>query len=867
MSTRLCRITIRETAGFARESEPFRVGVPFPRHLIRDTGQLELAAPDGIRLPLQTIILETWPDRSVKWAVLSFLVYGIQPHSEAVLDLLISEQEDCTAPVAGPVIAIEEDNRRIVVDTGGGSFALSDSGKVFDQVSVAGTGLPGLDHGVTIRLEDVGGIGAEVHTFPPKIEERGPLFCSVVTDGTFFRKGKKVLAHFKLRYAFWVSRSTVEVDVTLHNPRAARHPRGLWDLGDRGSLFFRELALRTALSGGGLVIWQTEPAAKRCSGEYEQLILHQNSSGGANWESANHINHRGELTVSFKGYRVGGIKNDTTATLEKGARAVPWLLLANDEGWVAGGIRHFWQNFPKTLKVAGSCLHVSLFPQEQGQPFELQGGERKRHTVVLDFGLSGRQSMIHASLAPLVAVLEPEWVEKTGTVPYFTASDVEDDQICREYIDSIIDGSHSFFQKREVIDEYGWRNFGDQYADHEAVNHPGPAPLVSHYNNQYDFLQGAFTQFLRSGDGRWRELMEQQALHSMDIDMYHTDADKASFNHGLFWHTDHYKEARTSTHRSYSRKNLETLPAGASYGGGPSNEHNYASGLLHYYFITGDAEAAAAVHNLADWVFGLDDGSRTLFGLLDDGPTGLASRTAHPDFHKPGRGAGNSISVLLDAYRLTRAYRYIEKAEELLRRCIHPRDNVADLTLGEPECRWSYLVFLQVLGKYLDFKRELGEIDYNFHYGRESLLHYTEWMAENEVPYKEVLHKVEIPTETWPAHDIRKSHVFYIAAKYGEEGRRLLYRQKAEFFFHRCLTDLLSFETAFMTRPQVILAVYGQVYNYYRKHTATVDVPGHNYNFGSPTPFRSQRARLRQTFLRKMQNLKKQVCLLAAKIG
>ena len=93
------------------------------------------------------------------------------------------------------------------------------------------------------------------------------------------------------------------------------------------------------------------------------------------------------------------------------------------------------------------------------------------------------------------------------------------------------------------------------------------------------------------------------------------------------------------------------------------------------------------------------------------------------------------------------------KAEELVQRCIHPADDISARKLGEPEHRWSYLVFLQILSKYLEVKRELGEYDYHYHYGRESLLHYSRWMLENEIPYKACLSKVEIPTETWPAHD------------------------------------------------------------------------------------------------------------------
>src|SRR6185369_7874787 len=118
------------------------------------------------------------------------------------------------------------------------------------------------------------------------------------------------------------------------------------------------------------------------------------------------------------------------------------------------------------------------------------------------------------------------------------------------------------------------------------------------------------------------------------------------------------------------------------------------------------------------------DGTLTFWGLLDPGPTGLATATVEPTNQIVGRGAGNSINALLDAYSASSRREYLGKAEEFVQRCIHPQDDIAALGLLEPEHRWSYLVFLQVLAKYLDLKRELGETDYAFHYARDSLLHY-----------------------------------------------------------------------------------------------------------------------------------------------
>src|SRR5207249_3752466 len=121
----------------------------------------------------------------------------------------------------------------------------------------------------------------------------------------------------------------------------------------------------------------------------------------------------------------------------------------------------------------------------------------------------------------------------------------------------------------------------------------GPAPVVSHYNNQYDFVLGTLLHYLRTGDPAWFDLGDPLARHVIDIDIYHTERDKAAYNGGLFWFTDHYRTAQTCTHRTYSRGNCR--PGDRSYGGGPASAHNFTTGLLHYHYLTGDPGARAAV--------------------------------------------------------------------------------------------------------------------------------------------------------------------------------------------------------------------------------------------------------------------------------
>lgn len=834
----LATIHVREQAGIGREGEAIRTGVPLARGAVTDIGELALFDGQERQLAAQVKALATWPDRSVKWLLVDARA-TVASHADQRLSL-----RKGAAAAGGPGVAIQEHADRIRIDTGAAVFEVPRAGGAgFASVSIGGRAC--LDAaGIVLRARGARDAALAVKLTQARVEEQGAVRGSVLCTGTIDAQGRE-LARVALRLVFLQGSSALRVECEIWNPRAARHVGGLWDLGDAGSVLLEDLSLelRPALPAQRLA-WQAE------AGEWRESpptawSLYQDSSGGERWNSPNHLDARGKLTVGFRGYRVQGADG---GVLSQGERASPVLQVAGGGIGIAATVEHFWQNFPKALRWDGAALSVGLFPAECLAEFELQGGEKKRHAVLLEFGNDSPPRALAALHAPLAVALDPAESAATRAVSYLVPAAEDGNGAYLRYVDSIVEGEHSFRAKREIIDEFGWRNFGDLYADHEAVHHKGPEPFISHYNNQYDFVYGAGMHFLRTGDRRWRELMVESARHLIDIDIYHTQEDKAGFSGGLLWHTDHYQPAATCTHRTYSARN-----ARGPYGGGPSNEHNYTSGLLQYYYLTGDPEAANAIRELADWVIAMDDGSRTLLGFIDDGPTGLASKSRDMDFHKPGRGAGNSINALLDAYAVTRQRRYLQFAEMLVQRVIHPNDDVASLGLDQPETRWSYVVFLQILGKYLDHKLEWGEVDHAYWYARAGLLTYARWMLVHEQPYRDVLHKVELPTETWPAHDIRKCHVFHVAARHAPESERARFTEKAAFYFERCLGDLLTFPTAYVTRPQVILCVYGVVHGYFQRDPRHAQLPPQpDYDFGQPVPFETQGARLRRTLGRKI---------------
>ncbi len=520
------------------------------------------------------------------------------------------------------------------------------------------------------------------------------------------------------------------------------------------------------------------------------------------------------------------------------------MSLERGEVGIAVAVPYFWQNFPRAIEADGDTLTLRLCPRQYADVHELQGGEQKTHTFFVAFAPDGvTDEPLHWCRAPLLPHAAPEWYCQAEAMPYLVPRSQDPHSDYLRLVDAAIEGNDTFEHKREVIDEYGWRHFGDIYGDHEAVFHKGPAPLASHYNNQYDALAGFAVQFLRSADPRWWSAMTELAQHVIDIDIYHTDRDKSGYNHGLFWHTYHYVDADTAMHRTYPR-------AGKVCGGGPANEQNYTTGLMLTYFLTGDAAAREAALELARWVIDMDDGSKTVFRWLAGGYTGSASSSRTPDYHGPGRGSANSVLALLDGYRLTSDPVFLAKAEQLIRRVIHPADDVPARNLLDAENRWFYTMFLQALARYLDFKAGLGQLDLMYAYARASLLHYVRWMAEHEYPYLDKPEILEYPTETWAAQDMRKSEVFKHAALHAAGQERARFLERAEFFFRASIAKLSGMETRTLCRPVVLMLKYGCMHAWFGQHPeASAPAPAMDHDaadFGRPTVFIPQKSRAKK---------------------
>jgi hypothetical protein len=790
------------------------VGVPFPKGALSQEKCLTLFDPEWSATALQTSPLAHWSDGSIKWLLLDFVARSLAEGPNRW-----SLRSESAAGTGTSRLRIEETPKRFTVDTGAETFALDKRQGLRDT---------------RILLTDDRGNLRTPRFAQTVLEAAGPVRATVRLDGEF--RGRAP-CRIRARLCFFAGTGLVRIRLTIHNPRRAQHRGGLWDLGDPGSILFRDLTLEATLPGAAAIHWKAEPGEGLQAGDASPLEIFQASSGGENWCSRNHVNRHGQVPCPFRGYR---IRKDGKEW--KGLRASPVVSVEGPTCAVAAAVPEFWEQFPKAVEADDQGLRVRLFPAQYGDLFELQGGEQKTHTVWLHFGKTGGRAALDWVQRAAVVHCTPEWYSESGALGNLPPA--EPGSPLETYLQGAVEGSNSLLARREIIDEYGWRNYGEVYADHENAYYEGDKPVISHFNNQYDMVYGTLLRYFRTGDCRWFGLLDPLARHVMDIDIYHTTQDKAAYNGGLFWLTDHYKDAHTCTHRTYSRANREV--GSGSYGGGPSSSHNFAAGLLYYYYHTGDPNARDSVLGLANWVVAMDDGTRTVLGVVEDGPTGFASATPIWHFQGPDRGAGLSIRVLLDAWTLAGQRVYLDKAEELIRRCIHPEDDVESYQLLDIETHWGYTVFLSSLAHYLDVKAEASELDFMYAYGRASLLHYASWMLANEVPYLLCPEKLQYPTETWAAQEFRKANVLRHAAAHAEEPLRSRFLRRGHELADRAWTDLGRFETRAAARALAIVIVEGTHDSFYRYRAIPPAPRGEaGFDFGQPAAFVPQRQRVR----------------------
>ena len=389
----------------------------------------------------------------------------------------------------------------------------------------------------------------------------------------------------------------------------------------------------------------------------------------------------------------------SSALIKEGERADGWLHVRGEAGGVAAAVRDFWQNFPKALSTEGAALQVALWPEEYAGVHELLGGEQKTHEMLFLFhtGTANDQEVeqrLKSFHRPLYAMPQPEAVFATRafwpTGPIDRTQFGALEQTCDTFVEPLGTAQASVMTKWDEIDEYGWRHFGDTFADNERSpepmrrdfpeHHLGRQP-ISHFGNEYDVNYGVMLQGLRRRDPRWMWMADVMCRHYADICIYHSDAEPAAaYRHGPFTHTTHDTAAFRSTHRMYPSE-------GAKYGiqyasGGPNAGHCYVASLAQHYYLTGDRNSRDAFLEVAGWTVDSPWFDKRMMGDT--------------------RGIGNFLMTHVYAYELTQDPKYYRAALTMVD------------WVDEPFSGLGGNLFAKAAGRFLDMKWDNGERDADY---------------------------------------------------------------------------------------------------------------------------------------------------------
>ncbi len=853
-------IHLSDEQGIHRKREVFQLGIPLARGELFPNTSVTLIDPGkSEELVCQSSPMANWPDGSIRWLKLQFLA-DLNPNQRRTIEF--RARESFLQPT--PPLSIEENHNGLAIDTGTAKFHLETHRPVWSHTENEEP----VHHQLTLTNVEQRPCRAIADT-DWEIIDHGAVSLSCELKG-WFLDGNIQLLRFICKLTFYRNSKTIEVQACIHNPKRARHSGGLWDLGDSGSIHFYELTISASLSNIQKIKIVPEPKLPPIEISNGKCLLYQDSSGGENWKSLNHVNAKGEIIPRFRGYRLY-VDNHIHLV---GNRATPIITVKNSALTAQATLPRFWQNFPSSIGAYDSQLVVGLFPGEAAGAYELQGGERKTQTAYFHYG--DNPNALAWTLTPAVPLLDAKQYEVSRAFPWFIAAARPGpiDELIRQGLD----GPSNFFAKREVIDEFGWRNFGDIFADHETLyQQEDEPPLISHYNNQYDPIYGFARQFVFTGDKRWHELMDDLAAHVRDIDIYHTYEDRSEYNHGLFWHTDHYLPAHTATHRTFSKHNHTSSTPGQT-GGGPAEEHCYSMGLLYHHFLTGDTNSKDAVIDLAQWITALHEGSNVLIEAFYkikryDLPKLISLLKGQPvtsHRYNLNRGTGNYLNTLIDAHILFPSKGWLTIAESVIRSTIHPDDDIHQRDLLAIEERWSYLVFLSSLSRYLLFKAEVDEFDDSYKYALESFCHYTRWMLQHENLFLKSSNQLEFPNFTWTAQDLRKATLFFHASFFDPEYRDQ-YLKKGQYFLENVIDSLSNTDERYFSRVQIIL-MQNYIHQNQDELLSTIILKNPNYINSRPALKLTILKILKRSSMRLAKairgfNLKKEVSWLRTRLG
>lgn len=557
-------------------------GQPWPRGSLKRTEALCLIDEAGKRQPLQTWVMATWPDGSVKWT-------GHATAAEQTLGRQFSVKK-VQSPEAKYSIKISESSDRLIVDTGVIRCVVGRSGDVI---------VHSIERGKKTLVQNARLIGqrqsqAEFDGEQPQvteafsakiqnteIEQRGPLRAVIKLSGMHSGANDREWLPFSLRLYFYAGGDAMRMSHTF-----------IFD-GDEHNDFIRALGLRfdvpqrdetynrhVRFVGEGAGLWAESPQGitglRRDPG---QAVREAQIKGVATpalntWdkrvsERLQYIPVWNDYTLSQLNANGFSIKKRTQAghawiDADQGHRAAGVAYVGGASGGVLFGMRDFWQLHPTQIDIrnAGTsvaqatlwmwspdapAMDLRFYHDGMGMdtyPKQIEGLEIiyedyepgfgapqgvARSTDITLYALDSTPSrercieLADSIRTPAQIIASPQTYLDAGVFGGLWSLPDRSSPV-KAAIEDRLDWSIDFYQKQvQQHHWYGFWNYGDVMHTYDSDRHVWRYDIggFAWDNSELSPDLWLWYSFLRTGDARAFRLAEAMTRHTRDVDIYH----------------------------------------------------------------------------------------------------------------------------------------------------------------------------------------------------------------------------------------------------------------------------------------------------------------------------------------------------------
>ena len=568
---RSIEIFTRETAETDRRQFPLTTGLPFAKGALGTDTPVTICDEAGNDLPLQTSVMETHDDGSVRWMLLDFQAdmnpLGMTRHTVAI-------GREGPQPRPGQRIDVEEDGDALIVHNGPLKIELQRNRctplqrVIYEGRPIAGDGGAGIEFTVTDAAgkQYTSGCAGERDT-RFEIEEPGPLRWMARWEGTHRDSKGKGLFDFLVRLTVYAGCPFVRIDHVFTNRLDPEYTD------------IESIKATLPVSVGdkaGYQIGDNNVAEVRDYFEADvPLRLMQDD-----------LRH---FTICDNS---GKVLREVVPRRADWRFAKGWIDVSGQDAGVLLAPKNFWQNFPKAVAADADSITYELLPK-MDKPYDIPRGVAKTHTFFVQFHQGRREPQSRLDMAYQVQ----RWPMPAAPAEYYLQSgQIWDNFACRPEKYSRLenalrdnfftDNAHFAYQSLGHAKAFGWKHYGDWWG-HQGFNPPTTTaeaddPKTYYMNNEYDTSHVYTMLFLHQHEpAMWWEA-EAHALHAMDIDTVH---------HAV--HMDHIPDMRhiQGAQWAHCHQHVQTSKGGYDKPVTGYGSHTFAEGIIDYYHLTGDRRA------------------------------------------------------------------------------------------------------------------------------------------------------------------------------------------------------------------------------------------------------------------------------------